>query len=113
MKRFKATITLMTESMEYDEKEKAYIGYDPDSIQDHGVVNTYTAKTMKELRSKIEAEHSLSAFEEFDGRLEAQFSGEHHYNTPKAEQIPFQETFTIYLSQVTELELTPADLWND
>ena len=109
---FKVTITLATETMEFDQKEQAFIGYDPDSYQDCGVVETLTAGTIEELKTILNKKYGLKNADTFDNRIELQFDGEYHYNTPMKDRIPFHEIFTIYLEKVESTELDASILLN-
>lgn len=107
---FKADVFLATESMEWDEKEQAYIGYDPDTYQDYGIVNTYQADTLENLKAKIKKDLTLlDDAIRFEGRLQIQVEGEHDYRTPKEERVPFQEIYTIIFSKV---QIEPIDAVN-
>ena len=100
---YRAHILISTESMDYDTTEKAYIGYDPDSYQ---IVDqrTIEAKTLEELKTKLNEQYYMNnALEEpqvFDGRIEFEFEGEHDYRTPKEEQIPFREIYSVVVEQL-------------
>lgn len=109
MKYFKAQIILATEQMYWDEKEKAYVGYDPDTFQEHGNVGTLKAETLPELLKLLDEKYYMNQSEpqEFDSSIQFQFEGEHHYNTTKDEQIPFCEMFTVFITQIEELEVKP------
>lgn len=105
---FKAELYLATESMEFDSKEQAYIGYDPDTYQEQGLIEKITAPTLIELKKKIENRLSfiknMELVEEDDNtaHFEYQCEGEHDYRTPKEERIPFQELWSLYVSEVEE-----------
>lgn len=108
---FKAYISVATENLWKNPKTNEYEGCDPDTYQDHGIIRELTAPTLAELKTKIEHEYfnlekPIGAdVQIFDGRIEIQYQGEHDYRTPKAEQIPFIETTSIYISRVTETHI--------
>ena len=108
---FKAELYLSTEKMALDGD-----GLDPDSWQDIGLIGILQAPTLAELKKQIESEYfSLEKpigadVQIFDGAIEINYEGEHHYSTPKAEQIPFFETVRIIITQVEE---TTIDLSNE
>jgi hypothetical protein len=89
--------------------EGQYEGYDPDTYQ-HCGEQVVEAKTLEDLKEKLEQYIVLKDSELFDGHLIYQCEGEHHYNTPKEEQIPFQEIFTVALYEVESNNINPACL---
>lgn len=105
---YKATVSITTEQIDPDG------GCNPDSFQDHGIVQTFEKPTLEALKAEIEKHYfSLSNpigadVQIFDGAIEIQYGGEHHYSTPKAEQIPFIETARIVISRVEETYLDLA-----
>ena len=112
---FKAYISITTEQYELNPETGAYDGgIDPDSFTDHGVVDEFTDATLEGLVAKIENSYfSLTKpigadVQIFDGAIEIQYSGEHDYRTPKAEQIPFVETARVTISKVDETYLDLA-----
>lgn len=102
---YRAIISLATESMDWSEEDSAWIGYNPDTWTEHGVVETIEAKTLGELHEKLHRKYSLKDAEAFEGRLEMQFDGEHDYRTPVEERVPFREVYTITLEQVESKDL--------
>lgn len=97
---------MMTETMAEDGE-----GYDPDTFTDCGVIQTLTAPTFDALKVKIEKSWKMHSSNSelpqvFENTIEWDCEGEHSYNTPKEEQIPFRE---IYQLHITKVEETPVD----
>lgn len=107
---YKAELFLSTESMYWDAAEKAYIGYNPETRRDHGIVDTITASTLEELASKLHHKYSLKNAEVFEGLIEMQFDGEHDYRTPKEDRIPFCELYTVIISKVVETQIDASEV---
>lgn len=102
---FKADLILSTENL-WLNPQGEYEGCDPGTYQDHGVIESYTAPTLQELKLKIERRlNNLTRFEVVDdgenqAHLEYQCDGEHDYRTPKEDRIPFIETWSIYITRI-------------
>lgn len=109
---YKAVVTLSTEQLYWDEAEQAYIGCDPDTYQDHGIVDTITAPTIERLKEDLHRRYDLRDAEVFEGRLEMQFAGEHDYRIPVKERIPFIESFSVHITQVVETEVDASLMLN-
>lgn len=107
---FEATVCLTTEQLDWVEAEQAYIGCNPDTFQDHGAIQTIRKSTLAELFKELQRQFTIKDWEVFEDRLEYQCDGEHDYNTPKAEQIPFIETYSISISEVKREFLTEKEL---
>jgi hypothetical protein len=107
---YQAVVFLMTENCWLNPETNCYEGCDPDSMIDHGIQQKITGDTLEDLTKKLHAQFSMKDFEVFGGHLEAQYEGEHHYNTPAKEQIPFYETYSIYIQRV---EYTSVDSEDD
>lgn len=112
MSYFKAEISISTERMELN-SDGVYEGHDPDTFQDHGIVETLTATTLDELKRKIEKRYVSIKGNGclFDGCLELQYEGEYHYNTPPEERVPFTETARIIISEVSETVLDISNVF--
>lgn len=119
LKRFKVTLNMSTEKLEWDTKEKAYIGVDPDTWQDNGIIFEKTFKSLEDLINGLNPYYiKLSDLEyyqdEISGtRLEWTCDGEYHYSVPKNDQIPFIENYsafieTVYLKDTDLQELKDA-----
>lgn len=112
---FKAYIAISTENLWKNPETNEYEGCDPDSYQDHGIVQTFQAVTLEELKNKIQKEFFNlekpvgADVQIFDGAIEIQYQGEHDYRTPKAERIPFIETARIVISKIDETYLDLAN----
>ena len=98
--QYQAIILLRTEEMWFDPKEKCYIGYDPDTSRDFGVVTTFTADTLKALKEELLAFMEDQDLNVFENQVEWSCAGEHSYNTPKEEQIPFGEFYTAHIEKI-------------
>jgi hypothetical protein len=107
---YQANVCLTTEQLDWVESEQAYIGCNPDTFQDHGIVQTIKNETLEGLFKELQRQFTIKNWEVFEDRLEYQCDGEHHYNTPKADQIPFIETYSISISKVTHEFLTEEEL---
>lgn len=101
---YKAEISITTENLWLNPETQEYEGCDPDTFQDHGVVNTIIKSSIEELKKEIEKQFFKikEQGQLFDGCLEFSYDGEHDYRTPKSEQVPFIETARIYICQVGE-----------
>lgn len=106
---FKALIHLTTEELFWDQAEKAYVGMDPDTFQDQGIIHTLEAETIEDLIEKL-YRHYGSLWELEEGRLTYQCDGEHDYRTPKEERIPFIETFEAFIVKVQEEDASEDEL---
>ena len=78
---------------------------DGDSFQDHGHIDTITAPTKAELKAKIE--RNFGTIEHYiDNRYIYSCDGDYHYSIPTEERVPFTETYTFYITEVSETETT-------
>jgi hypothetical protein len=108
MKYYKATLQLETEQMEFDTKEQAYIDYDPETRVCQGVINVAVGDTIEEAVDNLMMRQGYDLPKDavlIDGRIEFQNDGEHHYNTPEEEQIPFREIWYISVRLIETVEL--------
>lgn len=109
---FKAVLLLSTEQLWLNPKTKTYGGFDPDTYQDCGVIETMTATSLKDLKAKLESRLSrLDLFEvvtdsDTETHLEWQCDGEHDYRSDPKERIPFIETWSVYITRVNEERLS-------
>lgn len=121
MAYYKAYIQISTVQYLKNTETGEFEGCDPDSYQDHGVVQTIQAPSLEELKQKISREFFNlekpvgADVQIFDGSIEIQYEGEHDYRTPKSEQVPFIETARIVISKVEEtyLDLSNEDLFKN
>jgi hypothetical protein len=65
--RYVAEINLVTEK--YVDNNPSQ-GVDPDSWTEQGTIETLSAPSLKELIIKLDKKYNLTAFEDFEGRLE-------------------------------------------
>lgn len=110
MKYYRAEIHSATEQMDWDSSEGAYIGYDPGTREDHGIVQTIEKDTLEALKQELHRQYDLKNAEVFEGQIEVQFEGEHDYRIPKDEQIPFAEIITIYILEVERTYIDATEL---
>lgn len=115
MNYFKADLLLSTEQL-WLNPQGEYEGVDPDTYQDCGVIETITAETLVDLKAKIQKRlTNLDKFELVDdeddmAHFEWQCDGEHDYRTPSKDQIPFIESWSLYIYRVNEDRLGAAML---
>lgn len=100
---YKATIVRHTEELEYCPKEEAYIGCNPDTFQDHGVIDEMEAPTKEELKKKLESQYGELEYD-IDNRYQFSCDLEYHYSVPKEEQVPAIDTYEFYITEVTETD---------
>ena len=118
LKRIKINLCLSTERMEFEETEQAYVGYDPDTFQDFGMILEKTFPNMEtallHLSQYMEKPDHAELYLD-DGSetiLEWSVDGEYDYNTPVKEQIPFCENYKAYIMEVYETDAKSADVQN-
>lgn len=119
MSYFKASICINTEELELN-SDGVYESCNPNTYQDHGVIRTFTAPTLLELKTILSKEFfnldkPIGAnVQIFENRIEIRYSGEHDYRTPKSERIPFIETASVYIEKITseEVDLTKEPLFS-
>lgn len=109
MKSYKLDILLATEQMEYCAKERAYIGYDPDTHQDFGVVDSKTFNSKEDALSYIKQTYNFNNPIIENGCIEDVWDGEHDYREPLENRIPFCEKFTFILSEVETKQIKFVD----
>jgi hypothetical protein len=108
---FKAYIAISTEQLWLNTETNAYEGTDPDTYQDHGVIETLRATTLDDLKNKIsrqffDLDKPIGAdVQIFENRIEMSYQGENDYRLPKKEQIPFIENLTIIIVKIEETEI--------
>ena len=98
MKYYKAEILLSCEGFINNNPDE---GCDPDTYNDHGIIETITASTLDTLKDKINKRYDLKLFEKFENRLE--YSCEEMGN----DRLPYLANYLICLSegQWTELSI--------
>lgn len=115
---FKAEITKTVELDNYEN------GCDPDTFQDHGVVDSIQGLSIKDVQFCINKQWDLSKFEqveidEEDTRLEFRCREDAEGNEATVSQIEawkrgeihlWDATYTIFFSQVTYLNINPTVL---
>lgn len=113
---YEALVTFTTE--EYDKDGE---GINPDTCCDHGLIRTFKAPTLEELKTLISKEYfnlenPIGAdVQIFENRIEITCEGEQHWRTPKSEQVPFIERYSVYISKVekTEIDLSVEPLFKN
>lgn len=111
-KYYEASIYLTTEELWLNPKTGAYEGCDPDTFQDCGVVYTFTG-TLEKIKKEIYRTLVKLESWEYDAEnntLVWSCEGEHDYRTPIEDRVPFIETYTLYLSELTEVSQDPRTL---